>query len=132
MFGIPPTLGFICPKCHHGMHPVCSECAERSEEEAGRQWQLDRDHEANRLAELHKIEGYTALLDFFEGATGVSIDVETDVDEGGPTGVYTATLHGVPWLCCDSGQDKSPEAAIKALRDEICRALRWMADEVQP
>lgn len=132
MFGIPPTLGFICPKCHHGMQPVCSACAERNEEEAGREAMREQEARNEHAAALRKIEGYTALLDFFEGATGVSIDVETDVDEGGPTGVYTATLHGVPWLCCDSGQDKSPEAAIKALRDEICRALRWMADEVQP
>lgn len=81
-------------------------------------------------AYLRAIPGYQALLDFFEGAFGVSIEIEADVDEDGPTGVYTASLSGVRWLCCDSGQGTSPEAAVKALRAEIIKALCSAVEEL--
>lgn len=127
-----PILGFICPSCHHGMHPVCPACAEAEAEEAGRQAMLDQHVRGERVAALHQIEGYSELLALFEGAHGVEIEIEADADEDGPTGVFTATLCGVPWLQADGGQGSSPEAAVKALRAEIAKALRSMADEVQP
>lgn len=79
-------------------------------------------------AYLRAIPGYQALLDFFEGAFGVSIEIEADVDEDGPTGVYTATLSGMPGLPADSGRGHTPEAAIQMLRREITKALRAAAD----
>lgn len=128
-----PILGFICPKCRHGMRHVCDACehaaAEREAEEAGYQAQIDADAEASRKAQSREIEGYKELEGFFEGVP-FEIFIEAGADEDGPTGVFTATLSGVPWLPADSGKGFTPEAAIQMLRREITKALRSAADEI--
>lgn len=133
-----PILGFICPQCHHGMRPVCDACEEREQIEAGEQALAEQSAEQQahhaRLAEWRTIPGYQALEDDLETYLYhlATVLVEADADEDGPTGVFTATLSGVPWLPANGGHGSSPEAAIKALRIEIASAFRWLADEVHP
>lgn len=129
-----PILGFICPKCHHGMRPVCDACEEREQIRAGEQASAEQSAEQQahhaRLAEWRTIPGYQALEDDLETYLYhlATVLVEADADEDGPTGVFTATLSGMPGLPADSGRGHTPEAAIQMLRREITKALRAAAD----
>lgn len=129
-----PILGFICPQCHHGMRSVCDACEEREQIEAGEQASFEQSAQQQayntRLAEMRTIPGYQALEDDLEAHlyTLATVLVEADADEDGPTGYFHATLGNVPWLNCNSGAGRTPEAAVAALRREITKALRAAAD----
>ena len=129
-----PILGFICPTCHHGMRSVCDACEEREQIKAGEQASAEQSAQQQafhmRLAEWRTIPGYQALEDDLEAHlySLATVVVEADADEDGPTGYHHATLGNMPWLTCDSGAGRTPEAAVAALRREITKALRAAAD----
>lgn len=124
-----PTLGFICPDCHHGMTPVCQACEERRQTEANEAWvnQHQRDDDGRRedREERRTIPGVTELEDWFE----TEVKVEQDYDEDGP-GDWSASIR-LPGFEVDSGSGKSADAAVAALRVEIAKELRTTANHME-